>query len=56
MDQLNTHKSASLVKYVAEACGIKEDLGNSKSRNNCGCKKKTRFELYLANYVLKNKE
>jgi len=27
MDQLNTHKSASLVKYVAEACGIKEDLG-----------------------------
>ena len=27
MDQLNTHKSESLVKYVAEQCGIKEDLG-----------------------------
>lgn len=27
MDQLNTHKSESLVKYVAEKCGIKEDLG-----------------------------
>ena len=27
MDQLNTHKSESLVKYVAAQCGIKEDLG-----------------------------
>lgn len=26
-DQLNTHKSESLVRYVAEQCGIKEDLG-----------------------------
>jgi transposase len=26
-DQLNTHKSASLVKYVAELCGIKTPLG-----------------------------
>jgi transposase len=26
-DQLNTHKSASLVKWVAEQCGIKDDLG-----------------------------
>ena len=26
-DQLNTHKSASLVAWVAEQCGIKEDLG-----------------------------
>jgi transposase len=26
-DQLNTHKSASLVKCVAELCGIKSDLG-----------------------------
>ena len=27
MDQLNTHKSEILVKYVAEQCGIQEDLG-----------------------------
>lgn len=27
MDQLNTHKSASLVKYVAEFCGIEDYLG-----------------------------
>jgi hypothetical protein len=26
-DQLNTHKSASLVSYVTELCGIKTDLG-----------------------------
>ena len=26
-DQLNTHKSASLVEYVADYCGIEEDLG-----------------------------
>ena len=26
-DGLNTHKSETLVKYVAEACGIEEDLG-----------------------------
>jgi transposase len=26
-DQLNTHKSDSLVRYVAEQCGIKEHLG-----------------------------
>lgn len=26
-DQLNTHKSASLVEWVAQECGIKEDLG-----------------------------
>jgi transposase len=26
-DQLNTHKSESLVCYVAEQCGIKDDLG-----------------------------
>ncbi|MFQ9702236.1 MAG: hypothetical protein ACLR0U_07695 [Enterocloster clostridioformis] len=24
---MNTHKSETLVKYVAEACGIEEDLG-----------------------------
>jgi transposase len=27
VDNLNTHQSESLVLYVAEACGIKEDLG-----------------------------
>jgi len=27
MDQLNTHKSEALVRYVAEYCGIEEDLG-----------------------------
>ena len=26
-DQLNTHKSASLVKWIAEQCGIEEELG-----------------------------
>jgi transposase len=27
VDQLNTHKSASLVRFVAQACAIAEDLG-----------------------------
>ena len=27
VDQLNTHKSESLVRYVAQACGIEVDLG-----------------------------
>jgi DDE superfamily endonuclease len=27
VDQLNTHKSASLVEFVAEQCGITDDLG-----------------------------
>jgi hypothetical protein len=27
VDQLNTHKSASLVRFVAQACGIEDDLG-----------------------------
>jgi transposase len=27
VDQLNTHKSESLVRLVAERCGIKDDLG-----------------------------
>lgn len=26
-DQLNTHKSASLVEWIAKECGVKEDLG-----------------------------
>ena len=29
-DQLNTHKSASLVEFIAEACGVETDLGNSR--------------------------
>jgi transposase len=27
VDQLNTHQSASLVRWVAQACGLSEDLG-----------------------------
>ncbi len=27
VDQLNTHKSESLVRFVAEACGLQEELG-----------------------------
>lgn len=27
VDQLNTHKSESLVRFVAKACGLEEDLG-----------------------------
>jgi transposase len=30
VDNLNTHQSESLVRYVAEACGIKEDLGQKE--------------------------
>ena len=26
-DQLNTHKSSSLVEYVADFCGVEDDLG-----------------------------
>ena len=29
-DQLNTHKSEGLVKLVAEACGIEQDLGKKR--------------------------
>lgn len=32
-DQLNTHKSAELVKLVAELCGLEEDLG---TKGKCG--------------------
>ena len=32
VDQLNTHKSEALVRLVAEACGIKEDLGEKEKR------------------------
>lgn len=30
VDQLNTHKSASLVEFVAARCGIREDLGEKE--------------------------
>lgn len=33
LDQLNTHKSASLVRFVADACGLQQDLG---VKGKCG--------------------
>ncbi len=32
VDQLNTHKSSALVKWVAQECGINEDLGVARKR------------------------
>jgi hypothetical protein len=32
LDQLNTHKSESLVRWVADACGITDDLGSKGRR------------------------
>jgi transposase len=32
VDQLNIHKSEALVRLVAEACGITEDLGEKETR------------------------
>ena len=32
VDQLNIHKSEALVRLVAEACGLKEDLGEKENR------------------------
>ncbi len=32
-DQLNTHKSESLVRFVADYCGFDEDLGIKGKRN-----------------------
>jgi transposase len=32
VDQLNIHKSEALVRLVAEACGIQEDLGEKETR------------------------
>lgn len=45
-DQLNTHLSESLVKYIADRCGIKKDLGK---KGKCGIlkSKKTR-KLFLS--------
>ena len=41
MDQLNTHQSESLVRYIAEKCQIEEDLGK-KQRSGILKSKKTR--------------
>ena len=43
-DGLNTHKSETLVKYVAEACGIEEDLGQ---KGKSGMILPTGFGLYI---------
>jgi transposase len=32
VDNLNTHQSESLVRYVARACGIEDDLGQKEKR------------------------
>lgn len=32
MDQLNTHKSSDLVKWIAEECNVSTDLGVEKKR------------------------
>lgn len=32
MDQLNTHKSPEMVKWIAEACEISTDLGKTRKR------------------------
>ena len=32
VDQLNTHKSEALVRLVASACGIEDDLGEKEQR------------------------
>jgi transposase len=34
VDQLNIHKSEALVRLVAEACGITEDLGEKENRGS----------------------
>jgi len=54
-DQLNTHKSASLVHYVADFCGIADDLGSKgkagilksmPSREDFLCKKDKRIVFH----------
>jgi hypothetical protein len=32
VDNLNTHQSESLVLYVAQACGLPDDLGEKEKR------------------------
>jgi len=44
MDQLNTHKSESLVKYIADVCGITDDLGE-KGKNGILKNMDTRAEF-----------
>ena len=34
LDQLNTHKSATLVRLVAERCSIDDDLGSNQVSNS----------------------
>ena len=45
-DQLDTHKSETLVRLVASECGIKEDLG-VKGKNGVLKNKKTRAEFLI---------
>lgn len=43
-DQLNTHKSASLVTWIAEQCALKDDLGKKAKRVFCRiCPQEPRF-------------
>lgn len=44
LDQLNTHKSASLVEFIAQACDLKIDLGE-KSKYGILKNMKTRAEF-----------
>ena len=44
VDNLNTHQSESLVRYVAKACGIKEELGK-KGKSGILKSKKTRAKF-----------
>ena len=44
-DQLNIHKSESLVKYIAKECGIKNDLG--KKRKNGILKSMVSRKIFL---------
>jgi hypothetical protein len=43
-DQLNTHKSASLVQWIAEFCGVKDDLG-AKGKEGILCDMVSRAEF-----------
>lgn len=44
VDNLNTHQSESLVRYVAEACGIQEELGK-KGKSGVLQSKRTRAKF-----------
>ncbi|HLR68360.1 MAG TPA: transposase [Virgibacillus sp.] len=45
MDQLNTHKSESLVRFVAAECGIPQDSLGTKGRNGILKSMETRSEF-----------